>query len=244
MSKTALVTGASGGIGAAVCRRLAQDGYNLILQYHTAGQDAEALARALAVQGVNAIAVQADISDENAVENLFATGEAQCGSVDLLVNNAGVALQKLFDLTTPQEFDQLFGVNVRGTYLCSRRALPGMLKKHAGGIVNISSIWGITGASCEVVYSASKAAVIGMTKALAKEVGPSGIRVNCIAPGVIDTKMNRNLSSADMEALAQETPLGRIGTPADVAELVAFLASEKASFLTGQIIAADGGMVI
>ena len=175
---------------------------------------------------------------------MVAQVEREFGQVDVLINNAGVAQQKLFDTVTPEEWRRLFAVNVDGVYHCCKCALPGMLRRHAGVILNVSSMWGIAGASCEVAYSASKAAVIGLTKALAKEVGPSGIRVNCIAPGAVDTEMNAHLSEADLALLREETPLGTLGEAEDVAKLALFLASSAGKFLTGQVISPNGGLVI
>jgi 3-oxoacyl-[acyl-carrier protein] reductase len=166
------------------------------------------------------------------------------GDVDILVNNAGIARQELFTDISPETWRRIFAVNVDGAFNCCQLALPHMIHEKRGKIINISSMWGITGGSCETAYSASKAAIIGLTKALAKELGPSGIQVNCVAPGVIDTDMNNNLTAEDMEALRQETPAGRIGAPEDVAAAVAFLASAGGDFITGQVISVDGGMVI
>ena len=161
--------------------------------------------------------------------------------MDVLVNNAGIAQQKLFSDITPEEWRRMFAVDVEGVFHCCQCALPYMIHRKAGSIVNISSVWGQVGASCEVHYSAAKAAVIGLTKALAKELGPSGIRVNCVAPGVIRTEMNAHLSGEDMEALREETPLCRIGEPEEVADAVSFLAGEGSRFVTGQILAVSGG---
>ena len=165
------------------------------------------------------------------------------GSADILINNAGIAQQKLFTDITDDDFTRMFDINVRGVFNCCRAALPYMIHKKHGRIINISSMWGVCGASCEVHYSASKAAVIGMTKALAKEVGPSGITVNCIAPGLIDTPMNANLSKETINELCEETPVGRIGTPEDIANAALFLASDSSSFITGQVLGVDGGFI-
>ncbi len=233
--KTALITGASRGIGAACARALASDGWRVVINYNTSADEAEKLARE-----TGGIAIQADVSDMTQVENMFSVS----GNVDLLVCNAGIALQKLVTDTSRSEWDRIFSVNVTGVFNCCKAALPHMIRNHAGKIITVSSMWGITGASCECAYSASKAAVIGFTKALAKEVGPSNIQVNCIAPGVIDTDMNSALSPETIEELCDETPLTRIGTPEDIAALAVFLASEKADFITGQVISSNGGFLI
>lgn len=240
--KKALVTGASGGIGQAVAARLAGDGYEVVLNYHRNEKDARNLLERLtrACGPGCAVLAQADVSDSAQVAELFRAA----GKIDLLVNNAGIAQQKLFTDLTDSDWDEMFNVDVRGVFLCCRAALPEMIREKKGCIVNISSMWGQVGASCEVHYSAAKAAVIGLTKALAKEVGPSGVRVNCVAPGVIDTEMNAGFSGETMRQLREETPLCRIGSPEDIAEAVAFLASPRAGFITGQVLGVSGGMVI
>lgn len=233
--KTALVTGASGGIGAAIARALAGDGYKIILHYNSAAEKAETLA-----DEIGGIPVKADVSDQAQVEKMF----EKAGNVDVLVCCAGIASQELFTDITPEKWRKIFAVNVDGVYNCCRMAIPHMVHEKAGKIITVSSIWGMVGASCETAYSASKAAVIGLTKALAKELGPSGIQVNCVAPGVIDTEMNAMHSAETMEALREETPLGVIGTPEDVANVVRFLVSDKAKFITGQVISPNGGFLI
>lgn len=175
---------------------------------------------------------------------MIAFAHSNFGRISTLVNNAGIAEQIMFCDITEEKWDRMFAVDVKGVYNCIQAALPDMIHNKSGRIINISSMWGITGASCEVHYSAAKAAVIGMTKALAKELGPSGITINAIAPGVISTEMNGNISEEIMTELKEETPLGRIGTPEDIAETAIFLASPKASFITGEVISVNGGFVI
>jgi 3-oxoacyl-[acyl-carrier protein] reductase len=232
--KTALITGASRGIGAACAAELARAGFRVVINYRDSRDAAEALAAAL-----GGVAIRADVSKPDEVGAMFAVA----GIVDTLVCNAGVALTGLFT-DTADDWRRVFDVNVGGVINCARAAIPHMAREGTGSIITLSSIWGITGASCEAVYSASKAAVIGLTKSLAKELGPSGIRSNCVAPGVIDTDMNGDLSPPDLDALADVTPLGRVGTAEDVAGLVAFLASDAARFITGQVISPNGGILI
>ena len=242
--KTVIITGASRGIGAACARLFAQNGWAVAVNYRNSREKAEALASSICREGGVAMAVPADIGDAQQVETLFSIAEKELGTVEALVNNAGIAQQKLFTDITEEDWDELFRVDVKGVFLCCRRALPGMIRQQKGCIVNISSMWGQVGASCEVHYSAAKAAIIGLTKALAKETGPSGIRVNCIAPGVIQTEMNCHLSPETLEELREETPLETLGTPEDVARAALFLCSPESSFITGQVLGVNGGMVI
>ena len=242
--KIALVTGASGGIGQAIARRLAKDGFALCLHYHKNEHTANVLAEELQQSGVRAVALSADLADEAQAQALVAECEARLGTVDVLVNNAGISKQGLLTDLSAADWQKMFGVHVDGAFYLSRAVLPAMIRKKSGRIIQISSMWGISGGSCEVAYSAAKAALIGFTKSLAKEVGPSGITVNCVAPGVIDTPMNAHLSEDDLAALADETPLCRIGTPAEVADTVAFFAGDQSSFITGQVLAVDGGITV
>ncbi len=236
--KTAYITGASGGIGGEIAKKLHAAGCRVALFWHS-DEAAAALAETL---GEGAAAFRCDVADFASVDSAFAEAEAALGAADILVNNAGAALFGLLQDCADADFDRVVGVNLKGVFNCCKRALPAMISAKSGAIVNISSMWGVAGASCEAVYSASKAGVVGLTKALAKEVGPSGITVNCVAPGVIDTKMNARLTPETKASLAAETPLGRIGTPADVADAVAFLAD--AAFITGQTLGVDGGFIL
>lgn len=241
LNRTALVTGASRGIGRAAAMLLAENGFNVVVHYHKNKAAAEETVQSLKTRGYAAMAVGADLRSEVEIMEMVKAGEAYFGKIDVLVNNAGIAAQKLLTDMTAQEWDEMFAVHVRGNFLCSRAVLPAMIARRSGKIVNISSIWGVVGASCEVHYSAAKAAVIGMTKALAKEVAPSGICVNCVAPGVIETDMISHLDEKTKTELAADTPLGRLGTPEDVARAILFFASAQSDFITGQVLLADGG---
>lgn len=241
--KTVLVTGGARGIGAACAEAFAARGINVAVNYLSSRAAAEALASRLSGKyGVRALAVQADVSSAAEVEEMFGKVGAAFGGVDVLINNAGISLIKTADETTEEEWDRLFAVNVKAAHLTVRAALPHMISEKAGSIVNVSSMWGISGASCEVAYSASKAAIIGYTKALAKELGLSGIRVNCVCPGAIDTDMNASLTREVRRSLAESAALGRMGKAEEVAKTVAFLALD-ADFVTGQVLAADGGFL-
>lgn len=244
MSKVAVITGASGGIGAATARRLAAEGFRLVLGYCRSREKAEALCRELRAAGGEAVTFRADITRPAEAAALIDHAVAEYGHLDVLINNAGIAQIKPFTDITPEEWRQMFAANVDGVYHCCRAAVPHLVRQHSGAIVNVSSIWGLCGASCETHYSAAKAAVIGFTQALAKELAPSGVTVNCVAPGAIDTEMNAHLSPEERRALEEEIPLGRMGTPEEAAAAIAFLAGEDARYFTGQVLSPNGGIVI
>ena len=244
MGRTAFVTGGSRGIGRAVVRRLAAEGWSVGINYLQARDQALALESELRSQGHEVLAVQADVADRAAITAAVTRVETAFGPVSLLVNNAGTAQQSLFQDIEEDFWRRIFAVNVDGAFHTIQAVLPHMLHEKTGSIVNISSIWGQRGASCETAYSATKAALIGLTRSLALELAPSGIRVNCVAPGVIDTDMVQVLGRETLRDLAEQTPLGRLGTPEDVAQAVVFFASEGASFVTGQILSADGGFIV
>ena len=244
MNRIALITGASRGIGRAAAELLAERGYRLMLNYFRSEGSALELKQKLTAAGADAEIFQADVGDPRQAE---AMAEACCkrfGRVDVLINNAGIADVGRLTEVTDERWDRLWRVNVGGVFYTCRAVLPRMIREKRGKIINLSSIWGIAGASCEAAYSATKAAVIGLTKALAKEVGPSGIQVNCIAPGAVETDMNAALDEAALRSLREETPLGRLGTPREIAAAIAFLASEESDFITGQVLSPNGGLVI
>lgn len=245
MKKTVLVTGASRGIGRATAALFGKNQFNVAVNYLHSETKALSLVRQLQENGGSAAAFQADISLAGQAEAMIDKIRQAFGTgVDILVNNAGIAQTKLFSDISEADWDRMMAVNVKGMFHCIQAVLPDMIHNKSGKIINLSSVWGIGGGSCEVHYSASKAAVIGLTKALAKELGPSSIQVNCVAPGVIGTDMLAGLSGGDLAALAEDTPLGRLGTPEDIAQAVYFLASPAADFITGQILSPNGGFVI
>ena len=237
--RVVLITGGSRGIGAAAARRFAAGGDKVVINYCRSRERAEALAAE-----IDGWAVEADVSDPKQVRNMVDNVLDKFCQLDILICNAGIAQQKLFGDLTDQDWRRMFAVNVDGMFYTIRAALPHFIHRKQGRILTLSSMWGQVGGSCEVAYSAAKAAVIGMTKALAKELGPSGITVNCVAPGVIDTEMNANLGPEDLAALAEETPMGVIGRPEDVAEALWYLASPGAKFVTGQVLAPNGGLIV
>ena len=243
MKQIALVTGGTRGIGRAVALRFAEKGYTVIICGRSLSDEAkETLCRLRAFGDADFFAC--DVADPAQVKAMAQEVENKWGTPDVLVNNAGIARQELFSQITDEAWDTMMGVHLNGTFYVTRAFLPGMLRRHNGSVINLSSMWGQVGGSCEVAYSAAKAGVIGLTKALAKEAGPSGVRVNCVAPGVIDTAMMADFDEQIKKDLADETPLGRLGTPEDVANAVVFLAGEEASFITGQILAPNGGLII
>lgn len=244
MAPVALITGASRGIGRATALRLARDGYTVVVNYRSDEKAALGTAQILQALGGDGMLCKADVTDEKAVRDMIKAVEDAYGRIDVLVNNAGVAEQKLFTDITTDEWNCMMDTHVNAAFYTSSAVLPGMIRRKSGVIVNVSSMWGQVGASCEVHYSTAKAALIGMTKALAKEVGPSGVRVNCVAPGAVETDMMANFSPDDKQAIAEETPLCRLGKPEEIAAAIAFLVSQDAAFITGQVIAPNGGMVI
>lgn len=233
--KTVLVTGGARGIGKAVCTAFADAGCFVIINYNKSEKEAKALSASLK----NSVAFKADVSKKEEIDKMLSVYP----DIDILVNNAGVSLFGVFDAFKEDELKKLYDVNLFGTLNVSRAVLPSMLHRKSGVIINISSIWGECGASCEVDYSASKSAIIGFTKALAKEVGPCGIRVNCVCPGVIDTDMNARLSIEEVRSLVETIPLERLGRPEDVANAVLFLADEKADYISGAVLSVNGGLV-
>ena len=237
--KNILITGGSRGIGKAMVKAFSDKGYKVAFTYKSSLEDAESLSKE-----TGALAIMADSAKENDVVKAVSTAANTLGGIDILINNAGISSFSLLQDLTLTEWNECMSVNLTSAFLYSREVIPYMLRSHEGRIINISSMWGLVGASCEVHYSAAKAGLIGFTKALAKELGPSGITVNAIAPGVIDTDMNSHLSGEDMKELSDETPVGRIGNAEEIAKAAIYLSSDDASFITGAVLNISGGLVI
>lgn len=244
MKKTVLITGASRGIGRAMATVFAQNDFNVIINYLKAEREAQTLEQELTKQGCTVAIYKADVTKSRQVAEMITTGEKLFGSIDVLINNAGISQFKLFTEISEEEWDIMLSTHLKGMFNCCQGVLSQMIHKKRGKIINIASVWGLVGASCEVHYSTAKAGMIGFTKALAKEVGPSGIQVNCIAPGIIVTEMNEGLNETEKEQLKEETPLLRFGKPEEIAHLAFYLASPEADFITGQVISPNGGFVI
>lgn len=241
--KTVVVTGASKGIGRAVVKEFANNGYNVVICYNKSVSDAQQLLNEIS-QTTRAIAVKVDVSNEDDVKNMVEITKKTFGNIDVLANCAGVSDTRLLIDSTKDDYDFVFDTNMRGTYNTCKLVGREMLSSQSGKIINISSIWGLRGGSCESVYSASKGAIIAFTKALAKELGPNGINVNAVAPGFIQTDMTKNVTEEIRQEIMDNSALGRLGTPEDVASVVLFLASEKSEFITGQVIGVDGGWLL
>lgn len=244
MEKIAIVTGSSRGIGRATAIRLARNGYAVCINYIERQDKAEELEAILTAEGCRVMTYQADVANKAAVNAMAEAVRNKFGPVSLLVSNAGTAGQIQFQDVTETQWNRYFDVNVKGAYNAVQAVLPDMLHAHEGSIVTVSSMWGLRGASCEVVYSATKAALIGLTKSLAMELAPTGIRANCVCPGVINTDMVQILGQETLDSLAKITPLGRLGTPEDIAAAICYFASPEASFVTGQVLTADGGFIL
>jgi 3-oxoacyl-[acyl-carrier protein] reductase len=237
--KTALITGGTKGIGKAVAREFLQQGYEVIINYFHDEQTAIQTQEEFNAEGYCPVLMRADVSDESQVKEMFKEVFRIYEKLDVLVNNAGISKIQVIQDTTISDWEEVFGVNMRGTFLCSKEVVDSMIISGGGCIINISSIWGEVGASCEVAYSASKGAVIAFTKALAKELAPSFVRVNSVSPGVIDTEMNGHLSDIEMEELISQIPIGRLGTGEDVAKACLYLAEN--SYVTGEVLSVGGG---
>lgn len=244
MNKTVLITGASKGIGAATAIMFAQKGYNVVINYNDSYQSASLLCQSLASNGYSVMIQKANVANRLEVELMVKETLYKFGSLDILVNNAGIAYQGLVTETDEIDFDRIIDVNLKGVFNCCKSVIPSMVSRQSGKIINISSMWGQVGASCEAAYSAAKAGVIGLTKALAKELAPSGITVNAIAPGLIETSMNSNMTVEDLASFVEEIPLGRMGNADEIAAAIEFLSSDKADYITGQILGVNGGFVI
>lgn len=244
MKRTYIITGASRGIGRGAALCLAKSGANIIINYNKNKEAAEQTAREVLSLGGECEIFKADVSSFSLAKEMIDFSISRFGKIDGLINNAGIALPiSPFDLTEKEDWERVFSVNVFGAFNCTKAILPHMISNKAGSIVNVSSVWGINGGSCEAVYSASKAALIGFTKAMAKELAPSGIRVNAVAPGIIKTEMNSHLNESELLEIERDIPLGKMGTIEDIGKIITFLCSEKSAYITGEIIKADGGWI-
>lgn len=237
--KTVIVTGGSRGIGAAIVEELASNNYNIVLNYNNSEQSAKQIQNELKENGINIEIFKADVSKRDEVKELIDFAIKKYNNIDVLINNAGIDQIKLFMDTTDEDWKNIIQTNLTSVFYCSQEVLKNMIHNKNGCIINISSIWGITGASCEVAYSASKAAIDGMTKALAKEMGPSNIRINSIAPGFVETDMNKNIPEEEIEEIKNEIPLGRISKPEEITKSIKWLIEDE--YVTGQIISVNGG---
>lgn len=243
--KTAIITGASRGIGASIAKKMAENGYNVVINYIVEKDKAEAVANEInSKNGGRAVIFCADVSKAEEVNKMVEFAIKTFGKITCLVNNAGIDRMGLFHTMPDEEIDRVMQVNVKGVFNCAKSVLGGMIQNKYGKIINISSVLGQAGSSFEVVYSASKGAVIAFTKALAKEVGPSGINVNCICPGAINTDMMKAVNDASIQAIVDETPMGRVGESSDIANAVLYLASDEAEFITGQCLTVSGGWLV
>ena len=242
--KTVVITGASRGIGKATVEVFAQQGYNVLINFNNSEKEVIALYKSLKEKKFSVKLFKADVSNRDEVDAMMKFCVKEFGNIDILVNNAGISQEKLFTDITDEDWDRMININLKSVFICAQEVLKHMIPQKNGKIINISSIWGMVGASCEVHYSTAKAGVIGLTKALAKELGPSNIQVNCIAPGIIETDMLSSFNHEQLDILRENTPLMRLGSPMDIAMCIFFLASHHADFITGQIISPNGGFVI
>lgn len=242
VNKVVVVTGGSRGIGAQIVKTLANENYKVVLNYNNSKEQAEKIQQELLEQGKEIEIIKADVSKREETEKLIQFAINKFNKIDVLINNAGISQEGLFTDVTEEEWQKIINTNLNSVFYCNQQALKYMIQEQQGCIINISSIWGETGASCEVAYSTTKAAINGMTKALAKEVGPSNIRVNAIAPGIIYTDMNRNLTNEELEQIKEQIPLNKIGKALDIAKCVKWLIEDE--YTTGQIISINGGWYI
>jgi len=244
MKRTVLITGGAKGIGKATAEVFAENHFNVVVNYFSSEKAAKNLVNKLRERGLSALALCADITQKVEVEKMVEVAYQAFGSIDVLVNNAGISHYQLFSEITEDEWDRMINVHLKGMYNCCKLVVPEMIRQKQGKIINISSIWGMVGASCEVSYSTAKAGMIGFTKALAKELGPSNIQVNCVAPGVIETDMLNPLTEMDKNLLREEIPLMRFGQVEEISNLVLYLAKQESDYITGQVISPNGGLVI